>query len=118
MREGIRYAASLLAFIGVAFILSWFSVFAFWYAAFAFHSVPAIRFCEAVGSIILIPVRIIFWAFGDFFDQTAPLTDPKSYAALNAVLLGTLIYSCCRRFLVATSSTAQEEPAEPANVDG
>jgi hypothetical protein len=118
VKEGLRYSVALLAFIGVAFVLSWFSVFAFWYAAFAFHSVPAVRFCEAIGSTILIPVRVVFWMAGDFFDQTAPLTDPKSYAALNAVLLGSLIYSCCRRFLFAKSSVAPEEQAEPANVDG
>lgn len=118
MREGLRYAAWLLTFIGVAFILSWFSVYAYWYAAFIFHSVPSVRFCEGVGSIILIPVRIVFWMFGDFFDQTAPLTDPTSYARLNAVLLGTFAYSCCRRFLFAKSFAAPEEQAEPAKVDG
>jgi hypothetical protein len=117
VKEGIRYAASLLAFIGVALILSWFSVYAFWYAAFAFHSVPAVRFCEAIGSVILIPVRVVFWMFGDFFDQTAPLTDPSSYAALNAVLLGTIVYSCCRRFIFEKSSASQQEEQEPANVD-
>jgi hypothetical protein len=115
VKEGFRYAASLLAFIGVAFVLSWLSVYAFWYAAFAFHSVPILRFCETVGSIILIPVRVVFWAFSGFFDQTAPLTDPSSYAALNAVLLGSGVYSCCRRFLFAQSSTP--EAAEPAEVN-
>jgi hypothetical protein len=108
----------LLAFIGVAFVLSWLSVYAFWYAAFVFKSVAMLRICEVIGSIILIPVRVVFWAFGDFFDQTAPLTDPTSYAALNAVLLGTAIYSCCRRLLVGKNSgQPQEEQAEPAKVD-
>jgi hypothetical protein len=118
VKEGFRYAASLLAFIGVAFVLSWLSVYAYWYAAFLFKSVVILRICEVAGSIILIPVRVVFWAFGDFFDQTAPLTDPTSYAALNAVLLGTIIYSCCRRLLVGKNATqSQEEQSEPANAD-
>jgi hypothetical protein len=99
VKDAFWYAASLLAFIFTAFVLSWFSVFAFWFAAYAFHSVPAVRLCEAIGSVILLPVRVVFQAFSGFFDQTAPLTDPTSYAALNGVLLGALAYGCCRRFL-------------------
>jgi len=106
VRDAFRYAASLLAFIGVCFVLSWLSVYAFWFAAYGFHSVPAVRSCESVASIVLLPVRIVFWLFGDFFDQTAPLTDPMSYAALNAVLLGSLLYSCCRRFLFGKNSSS------------
>jgi len=93
-----RFAA-LLAFLVVSFALSWLSVYAFWFAAYGFHSVPAVRACETVGSFVLIPVRVVFWLVGDFFDQTAPLTDPTSYAALNGVLLGSLLYWCSQRFL-------------------
>ncbi len=99
MRDAIRYAASLLAFITVSFALSWLSVYAFWFSAYAFHSVPAVRLCDSIGSIVLLPIRIVFWMCSDLLDQTAPLTDPTSYAALNAVLLGSLLYSCCRQFL-------------------
>jgi hypothetical protein len=99
VKETIKYAAVLLTFILVAYGLSWLSVYAFWLAAYAFHSVPAVRFCEALGSILLLPVRTLFWACGDLFDQSAPLSDPTSYAAMNAVLLGSFSYACCRKLL-------------------
>jgi hypothetical protein len=100
VRDAIVYAALLLVFIVVAFGLSWLSIYAFWFAAYGFHSVLAVRACEFIGSVVLLPVRVVFWSFGDFFDQSAPLTDPISYAGVNGVLLGAISYSCCRRFLV------------------
>jgi hypothetical protein len=108
LKESIKYAACLLAFILVSYGLSWFAVYGYWISAFTFHSVSAVRICEAVGAVILLPVRVVFWTFSDLFDQSAPLSDPTSYAAVNAVLLGAFLYVCCRAFLFGGSPASDQ----------
>ena len=103
MKDAAKYAASLLTFIVAAFVLSWAAVYSYWFAAHLFHTVRAVRICESIGAVILAPVRGAFWLCGDLFDQSAPLTDPMSYAAVNAVIIGTGAYFCGRRLLFGKS---------------
>ncbi len=95
----VKYLAAILAFVAVAMALSWWAVFSFWYAALLFRSVPAVRISDAISSVILLPVRLLFWLAGDTLDQSVPLSNPVLYAAVNAALLGILGYACCRRLL-------------------
>jgi hypothetical protein len=99
VKESLKYVATIFVFIGVAFGLSWAAVFGYWFAARVLHSVAAIRVCDAIGGVILLPVRAAFWAMGDLFDQSVPLSSPMTYVIINAGLLGMLAYSCCRRWI-------------------
>ena len=99
MKDAAKYATSLLTFILAGFLLSWASVYSYWFSAHLFHSVRMVRVCDSISTVILTPVRVAFWCFGDLFDQSAPLSDPMSYAALNGVLLGTIVYFSCRQWL-------------------
>ena len=95
----MKYLAAIIGFMLAAMALSWGAVFSFWYAAFLFRSVAAVRVCDAIGSIILIPVRLLFWFAGDRVDQSIPLSSPGLYATMNAALLGLLAYLFFRRML-------------------
>ena len=99
MKNAAKYVSTLLAFVLVSYGLSWLSVFSFWFGARVFHSVFAVRAGEAIGSCILAPVWLLYKFMGDQVDQTTPLYDPQSYAAINAALLGILAYSFCRRWM-------------------
>jgi hypothetical protein len=99
VKESLKYVATIFAFIAVAFALSWGAVFGFWFAARVLHSVAAIRVCDAIGAVILLPVRVAFWAMGDLFDQSVPLSNPMIYVVVNAGLLGMLAYAGCRRWI-------------------
>jgi len=96
MKIAAKYVLTLCAFVLVAYGLSWAAVYSFWFMAFWFHSVAAVRIGEAVGSVILIPVRVLFYFMGDMVDQSTPLYDPRAYASINAALLGILSYFSCR----------------------
>lgn len=96
MKESAKYLGTICAFMAVSFVLSWCAVYSFWWAARLFHSVQAVRICDALGSVVLVPVRVLFWLASDFVDQSMPLTDPLQYAIINAVLTGILAYGCCR----------------------
>lgn len=106
MKDVVKYVASILAFIGVGFGLSWSAVYSFWFSALIFRSVPAVRACDAVAFVILTPVRVLFWLMSDVFNQSAPLLNPLYYATVNAVLLGLIGYACCRRWLFTTKPRA------------
>ena len=107
MNASAKRVASLLAFIIVGFGLSWGAVYSYWFAAQIFGSVQAVRACESLGVVILIPVRFTFWLLSDIFDQTAPLTSPVFYAAVNGVLLGSIGHGVCRQWLCATKPRAE-----------
>jgi hypothetical protein len=91
----------------VGFGLSWSAVYSFWYAAQIFGSVQAVRVCESLAVVILLPVRLLFRLMGGLFDQTAPLTSPLYYAAVNGVLLGIIGHGVCRQWLCATKPRAE-----------
>ena len=80
MKIAAKYVLTLCAFVLVAYGLSWAAVYSFWFMAFWFHSVAAVRIGEAVGSVILIPVRVLFYFMGDMVDQSTPLYDPRAEA--------------------------------------
>jgi hypothetical protein len=99
MKNAAKYLLTLLAFIVIAYGLSWLSVFSFWIGARVFHSVFAVRAGEAIGGCILAPVRVLYWFMGDQVNQSTPLDDPESYARINAALLGIIAYSVFRRWM-------------------
>jgi len=103
VKESAKYVATIILFVAISFVLSWFAVYSYWYSARIFHSVAAVRVCDTLGSFILLPARAVFWLLGDIFDQSAPLSDPITYVAVNAGLLGSLAYSVCRRWLFASA---------------
>ena len=99
MKSTAKYVLTMLGFILVSYVISWLAVYSYWIGARWFHSVTAIRTGDAIGSVVLAPVRLLFWFAGDFVDQSAPLLDPSTYARINAALLGIVAYSCCRGWL-------------------
>lgn len=74
--------------------MSWVSVYAWWFAVWTFHSVPAARACDAIGSSLLFPARWIFELMGA--DQSAIFFDPISFSGTNGLILGILLYSLFR----------------------
>jgi len=99
VKEPLKYAAVLLLFVLAAFIVSWCAVFSFWIGARVFHSVQAVRTGEAIGSVVLLPVRTLLQLGGGILDDMTQLTNPYLYAAINGALLGFLGYSLCRRWI-------------------
>ena len=94
----MKYVATLGAFIVGSFLLSWCAVYSFWLGAFVFRSVAAVRVGDAIGFVILLPAKTLL-RFSSGLDQTTLLTSPLLYASINATLLGTLAYICCRRWI-------------------
>jgi len=103
MKTAAKYILTLFAFVLIAYGLSWAAVYSFWFTAFWFHSVAAVRIGEALGSVILIPVRVLFWFMGDMVDQSTPLYDPRAYASINSALLGIVSYFTCRSWIFKAS---------------
>lgn len=74
--------------------VSWVSIYMFCFAVWVFHSVPAVRACEAMGNFLLLPARGIFELTGA--DQSAIFFDPISFAGTNGLILGLLFYAAFR----------------------
>jgi xanthine/uracil/vitamin C permease (AzgA family) len=87
----------LLLCIAVGAALSWLSIYAFYFAAVLFHSVPVMRACDAVGSFLLSPARWIFAALGG--DQSTIFYDPVAFSGTNGLILGILFYCVFRAIL-------------------
>lgn len=104
----------LLLCIAVGAVLSWVSIYAFLFAVWVFHSVPAVRACEAVGSVILWPGKCIFdWLGGD---QSAVFFDPVSLSGTNGLILGILFY-CGFRGIWGRTERAAAERGEPRKLE-
>ena len=101
VKQSAKYIATLFAFIAVAFVLSWCSVYSFWIGGYLLRSVRVVRIGDAVGQVILFPARTLFQFTGGMVDQFTLLTSPLLYATYNAALLGILAYACCRRWIFA-----------------
>lgn len=82
----LRRTLPLLLAILLGSILSWMSIYAFWFGVWIFHNVAAARACDAAGRVLLIPVRLVFTQLGG--DQTAIFFDPISYSVTNGLILG------------------------------
>jgi hypothetical protein len=104
VKESSRYVATLLAFIAAAFVLSWCAVYSFWIAAHVFKSVQAVRTLDEIGAVILFPARMFFELAGNNVGPTTLLTNPLLYAAINASLLGILVYAACRQWIFKRKS--------------
>jgi hypothetical protein len=77
--------------------VSWCSIYAFWFGVWTFHTVPAARFCDAVGNFILQPAHWVFNLLGG--DQSTLFLDPISFSETNGVIIGVLLYSIYRTIL-------------------
>jgi len=101
VKESAKYVALLFLFIAVAFVLSWCAVYNYWIAAHVFHSVHALRVGDAIGSVILFPVRTFLEATGGggMMDTMTLLTNPLLYVSINAALVGIIAYALCRRWI-------------------
>jgi hypothetical protein len=99
IKNFLKYLIAVLLCIAFASILSYFAFYSFLFAARWFHSVPLARACDSVGSVVLLPARVLFFCFGSFTDQSMPLSEPVTYAMTNGTFLGILIYVSIRRLL-------------------
>jgi hypothetical protein len=80
----------LIICILVGMALSWVSIYSFWFGVWIFHSVPAARACDAVGSFLLKPGH---WIFDRLGDQSSSFMDPVSFTGINGLLLGLAMYA-------------------------
>ena len=111
MKTFLTRTLPLLLCIAVGTALSWASIYAFWFAVWIFHSVPAARACDAVGSFILLPAKWVFELLGG--DQSSIFFDPNSYSGTNGLIVGILLYCAFRAVLNRREAAkgAEEEPA-------
>ncbi|MGB8353085.1 MAG: hypothetical protein WCD79_04290 [Chthoniobacteraceae bacterium] len=99
MRSFFKYLIPMLLCIAFASALSYVAFYGFWIGARVFHSVPVARACDAVGAVILIPARFIYWCSGGLADQSIPLADPQGYSMTNGIFLGSVLYALIRPML-------------------
>jgi len=107
----------LLFCIEVGTALSWASIYAFWFAVWMFHSVTAMRVCDAVGSFILLPSKWVFELLGG--DQSTILSDPTSFWGTNGLIVGILLYCAFRAVLNRREAAkgVEEEPARARRIE-
>ncbi len=117
MKTFLTRALPLLLCIAVGAALSWSSVYAFWFAARTLHSVPALRACDAVGSILLLPAKYIFELLGG--DQTTIFFVPTAYWGTNGLVLGILFYCVFRGVLRGreAKNLVVEVPAQSRRIE-
>ena len=84
----------LLLSIVVGTVLSWVSIYAFWFAIWTFHNVAAAQAAGAVGDFVLRPAVWIFEWLG--WGLTAIFDDPIVFAGTNGLVVGILIYCVFR----------------------
>ncbi len=114
MKTFLTRTLPLLLCIAAGTALSWVSIYAFWFAVWTFHSVPAARACDALGSFLLLPAKWIFELLGG--DQSSIFFDPSSYSGTNGLILGLLLYTAFRAVLTrieARNGVAQPPAAAP-----
>jgi hypothetical protein len=87
----------LLFCILVGMVVSWVSIYAFWFGVWTFHTVPAARFCDAVGNFILQPAHLVFNLMGG--DQSTLFLDPTSFSETNGLIIGVILYTIYRQIL-------------------
>ena len=84
----------LLLCILVGTVLSWVSIYIFFFAVWTFHSLPVARFADAAGNLLLFPARQIFAFLGG--DQSTLFYDPISFSGTNGLIIGILLYVAFR----------------------
>jgi hypothetical protein len=107
----------LLLCIAVGTVVSWVSIYAFWFAVWTFHSIAAARAADAIGTFILYPARWVFELIGG--DQSTIFYDPISFSGTNGLIVGILLYSAFRATVNrhANGKTAARPPQEPRRVE-
>jgi hypothetical protein len=105
MRGSLKYWLLLVLCFLLAAILSYVAFYGFWVGVRLFHTVSAARACDAAGSVVLFPARLVFYCYGGLLDQSSPYTDPMNYVLINAVLLGLLLYACFRPVIFRVKKT-------------
>jgi hypothetical protein len=107
----------LLFCIEAGMALSWVSIYAFWFGVWTFHSVPAARACDALGSAILLPAKWVFELVGG--DQSSIYFDPVAYSGTNGLILGIVLYCAFR--MIATRGEPKravvDKAAQPRQVE-
>ena len=97
MKTFLTRTLPLLLCIVVGTVISWISIYAFWFAVWTFHTVPAARAADAVGAFILSPGRWIFNVLGG--DQSTLFYDPISFSGTNGLIVGIILYCVFRALL-------------------
>ena len=117
MKTFLNRTLPLLLCIVLGTALSWVSIYSFWFAVWTFHSVPAARFCDAVGSFILFPARCVFNLVGG--DQSTIFFDPTSFSGTNGLILGILFYCVFRSVSKRREAgkVLEEEPVRPHRIE-
>ena len=97
--------------------VSWVSIYAFWFGVWMFHTVPAARFCDALGQFILQPAHWVFELLGG--DQSTIFVDPKSFSETNGLIIGVLMYCIFRSIVKHREATPspQRPPAETRRIE-
>jgi hypothetical protein len=98
----------LVICVAGAMVLSWVAIYAFWFAAWTFHSVPVIRFAEAIGDAFLTPAQWIFNYMGG--DQTTIFDEPVRFAMFNGAATGIPLYFALRIVGLWREALAQHAP--------
>ena len=103
MKNILARSVQLLSSIAVGCIVSWVSLYAFFFGAWMFHSVTAARAADAIGSLLLLPGRMVFnWLLRSLMggdDPTAIFQNPIAYPGTNGLILGIILYSIWRALL-------------------
>jgi hypothetical protein len=107
----------LLFCIEAGTALSWVSIYAFWFGVWTFHSVPAARACDALGSFLLLPAKWVFELVGG--DQSSIFFDPVSYSGTNGLILGVGLYCAFRTVQMRREpqNSMVDKPAQPRDVE-
>jgi hypothetical protein len=97
--------------------VSWVSIYAFWFGVWTFHTVPAARFCDALGNFILLPAHWFFELVGG--DQSTIFVDPKSFSEINGLIIGVFMYCIFRGIMKykGAAQPAQRPPAETQRIE-
>lgn len=111
----LKYLALVFSCIIVATILSYFAFFSFYFAPKIRQSVTFVRGCDTAGQVVLLPVRIIFRAFGGLVDQSLPLSHPLNYVVTNGIFLGFIIYTGVRPIVFRQRTIPAEKPPQQTN---
>ncbi len=112
MKTFLNRVIPLLLSITLGMALSWVSIYAFWFGVWTFHTLPAARAFDAVGSFILQPAHWIYQLAG--VDQSSIFLDPSLFAKINGLIIGVIIYSVFRAFMRHREATriVQQSPAK------
>jgi hypothetical protein len=92
----LKQIVVLFASIAIAFALSWLAVYGYWFAAYSFKSVAAVRTADSLAAVVLTPAEIAIASIVEAPGTSLLLTDPLRYATINALLSGLTAFLALR----------------------